>query len=78
MSTGQPLDVTTAQAGSSTITACRLDIDIHKNEPRVLMHERRPNAERWQGSEVSVLIEGNWTTYRVRLESSTAGWCLWC
>lgn len=64
MSTGLPLEVSTAQKGGQ-ITYCKLDIDIYKNEPNVIVHERRPNPDRWHGAEVSVVIEGNWSTYRV-------------
>jgi len=65
-STGMPVEVETAQEGKR-ISACRLDIDIHKNEPRVLLHEKRPNPEAWRGTKISVVISGNWTNYRSKI-----------
>ena len=46
-------------------TYCKLDIDIYKNLPHVHMHEKRPNDEGWRGTEISVVIGGNWSTYKV-------------
>ena len=40
MTTGHALEVYTAKDGQSFITHCSLDIDIHKNEPNVLVHEK--------------------------------------
>lgn len=38
---------------------------IFRNIPHVHLHEKRENKERWHGAEIQVVIEGNWTTYRV-------------
>ena len=65
MSTGCPIEIRSAQADSPFITVCQLDIDIYKNQPHVLRHEKIPNEDNWRGTEISVLIEGNWGTYRV-------------
>ncbi len=48
-----------------------LDIDIPRNEPRIIVAEKLPNTSEFQGTRMSVLIEGNWTAYRVR-------WCALC
>ena len=40
------------------VSRCVLDIDIQANEPRVLEHARAPNAERWRGAEVEVVVGG--------------------
>eukprot|EP01047_Picozoa_sp_COSAG01_P009839 COSAG01_NODE_410_length_17384_cov_20.323691_6_plen_273_part_00 len=64
MSTGLPVDIRSAQRGKKYISNCRLDIDIHKNCPNVLAHDKQPNGRSWHGTEVCVTIEGNWTTYR--------------
>lgn len=65
-STGMPVKVESAQEGQR-ITVCKLDIDIHKNEPRVLLHDRRPNPKGWRGTSISVVISGNWTNYRSKV-----------
>lgn len=36
-----------------------------RNIPHVHLHEKRENKEHWHGAEIQVVIEGNWTTYRV-------------
>ena len=71
-STGMPIDVKTAHAknGSSIphhISRCTLDIDIYKNEPNLLLHEKRSNGDGWRGTEMTVVIGGNWTTYKSRI-----------
>jgi DNA topoisomerase VI subunit B len=40
MTTGRPLEVYTAREGQKYITHCSLDIDLRKNEPTVLAHEK--------------------------------------
>lgn len=66
MSTGLPVHVKTARRGQE-ITECVLDIDIAQNKPNVIRHVRVPNTERWNGTEVSVTIAGNWKTYRAKI-----------
>ena len=66
MSTGLPVFVRTAQRGKS-ITECVLDIDIAKNIPNVIRHERLSNPDNWSGTEVRVTIAGNWKTYRPKI-----------
>lgn len=46
MTTSGELCIHTAQRGSGTITLCRLDIDLHKNMPKVLQHDRLSNGAR--------------------------------
>jgi hypothetical protein len=65
MSTGFPIEIKTARPGSDHMSMCRLDIDIYKNVPRILEHEKLANSDGWHGSEISVIIEGCWSTYRV-------------
>lgn len=67
MSTGLPIDISSAMKGQNFITFCRLDIDIHRNTPHVHLHEKRENKDRWHGAEIQVVIEGNWTTYRSKI-----------
>jgi DNA topoisomerase VI subunit B len=33
----------------------------------VIEHEERPNDEMWIGTEMQVLVAGNWTTYKSRV-----------
>lgn len=42
---------------------------LSQNVPRVHEHSRTRNKEGWFGSEVTVYISGNWTTYRSRILS---------
>lgn len=36
-----------------------------RNIPHIHKHEKRENKDQWHGAEIQVIIEGNWTTYRV-------------
>lgn len=67
MSTGLPIDIYSALQGQNYLSFCRLDIDIHKNIPHIHVHEKRDNNDRWNGAEIQVTIEGNWTTYRSKI-----------
>lgn len=49
------------------VSKCVLDIDIYKNEPKIIEHEKYSNKEQFVGTEVEVLIAGNWTTYKSRI-----------
>jgi DNA topoisomerase-6 subunit B len=62
--TGLPIRIRSAQPKQSFVSEYALDIDIEKNEPNVHKEEKHPNTEQWHGAELSVTIEGNWTTYR--------------
>lgn len=66
MSTGLPIQVRTSQSGSP-ITTCTLDIDMAKNIPTVISHGTSSNNDNWRGTEVSVTIQGSWTSYRAKL-----------
>lgn len=69
MSSGRPIEVLTCDRdGASEASFFRLDIDIAQNRPKVLASERRPNADGWRGTELTVLIEGTWQ-YRARIIS---------
>lgn len=69
MTTARPLQIFSARRDQGFITVCRLDIDIHKNEPNVLEHRKAPNdgtlharfPAGWHGTEISVDIEGLWS-----------------
>jgi DNA topoisomerase-6 subunit B len=71
-STGQPIRVKTSHRPDgggppSHVSTCCLDIDIYKNEPRVMEHTKSVNKEEWIGTEFELLIAGNWTTYKARI-----------
>lgn len=42
-----------------------LIIFIFRNIPHIHVHEKLENKEQWHGAKIQVVIEGNWTTYRV-------------
>jgi DNA topoisomerase-6 subunit B len=71
-STNMPISVKSAhmkkpgQMGTH-VSTCVLDIDIYKNEPRVMEHKKVLNKEEWIGTEMEVVIAGNWTTYKARI-----------
>lgn len=44
-----------------------LDIDIHRNEPKIISTHREPNMEQWRGLEIMVTICGTWSNYRSRV-----------
>lgn len=67
MSTGLPIEISSAMKGQNFVSFCRLDIDIHRNIPHIHLHEKRENKDRWHGAEIQVVIEGNWTTYRSKI-----------
>ncbi|CAK0734996.1 hypothetical protein CVIRNUC_000513 [Coccomyxa viridis] len=67
MSTGLPIEVTSARTGQSFKSYYKLDIDIHKNEPNVHAESQKENEERWHGAELSVTILGNWQYYRSKV-----------
>ncbi|KAH9618145.1 hypothetical protein KSS87_008498 [Heliosperma pusillum] len=67
MSTGLPIEISSAMQNQSFTTFCRLDIDIHQNIPHVHLHDKRENKDQWHGAEIQVVIEGNWTTYRSKI-----------
>lgn len=47
---------------------------ISRNIPHIHVHEKRGNGERWHGAEIQIVIEGNWTTYRVWFSILTLTW----
>lgn len=72
-STGVPIKVTTAHrpnVGMPTpkhLSTCVLDIDITNNCPRIIEHAKTLNNGGWVGTQLELLIAGNWTTYKSRI-----------
>jgi DNA topoisomerase VI B subunit len=67
MSTGLPIEVTSARRGSATRSVYRLNLDIRKNEPEVVAEAQPPNPDGWHGAELSLVIAGNWQYYRPKV-----------
>eukprot|EP00898_Chlorokybus_atmophyticus_P006071 jgi/Chlat1/6465/Chrsp45S05966 len=67
MSTGLPIEIWSAKKNQDYISYFKLDIDIHKNTPNIHAQEKAPNAVKWRGSELRVIIEGNWSSYRAKI-----------
>lgn len=38
---------------------------VFRNIPHIHVHEKQENKEKWHGAKIQIVIEGNWTTYRV-------------
>ena len=72
-STGVPIKVTTAHRPKegapvpAKVSTCVLDIDIYKNCPRIMEHTQKANKDAWIGTEMELIIMGNWTTYKSRI-----------
>jgi DNA topoisomerase VI subunit B len=52
---------------ASHVSYCKLDIDIHKNEPNILEYTQTPNSEDWIGTQMQVVISGMWSSYRAKV-----------
>ena len=65
--TGQPITVRSAKPGQPFVSAYTLDLDLRTNAPHVHAEAKEANAERWHGTQVSVLIRGAWSTYGSRI-----------
>lgn len=67
-STGVPIKIRTSHISSlDFVTTCVLDIDIYKNAPKVLRHDRDKNVDHWRGTDFEVIIAGSWNSYRARI-----------
>jgi DNA topoisomerase-6 subunit B len=51
------------------VSVCVLDINITNNCPNIIQHTKSKNTTEWVGTELELLIAGNWTTYRARIVS---------
>lgn len=71
-STGVPITITTCHRpeggpAPNQMSTCVLDIDITNNCPRIIQHKKQANKEQWVGTQLEILIAGNWTTYKARI-----------
>lgn len=70
MTTGLPFEIFSVNCKAmSTRSHYILDIDIHKNEPRVHKEESLPNSDHahTHGAQLSLTILGNWGTYKAKV-----------
>ncbi|GAB4814846.1 hypothetical protein N2152v2_001892 [Parachlorella kessleri] len=70
MSTGLPIEVTSARRGSATRSYYKLDLDIQRhrrNQPNIHVSKLLDNPGGWHGAELSVIIAGNWQYYRAKV-----------
>eukprot|EP00741_Cyanophora_paradoxa_P019533 tig00021127_g18855.t1 len=67
MSTNLPFEIRSVRKAGEPVSYCKLDIDIRRNQPNILAHEKLPNSDKWRGTEISIVVEGNWTTYKARI-----------
>jgi DNA topoisomerase VI subunit B len=71
-SSGLPITIRTAHSTRpdtypSHISTVVLDIDIAKNEPRIISTRNTQNHEKWRGVDMTVTVCGNWSNYRSRV-----------
>eukprot|EP00798_Chlamydomonas_sp_ICE-L_P022158 gene22158-29222_t len=66
MTTGLPFEIYSARKGHKK-SHYILDIDIFKNEPNVRLEEQLSNDDDWHGAQLSITIEGNWSTYKNKI-----------
>lgn len=67
-STGVPIKIRTSHIQSTdSVSTCVLDIDIYKNEPKIIEHRKELNKDGWKGTEFEVLIAGSWSSYKSRI-----------
>ena len=72
MSTGLPIEVFSSQEGSDFTSYCKLGINLQKNKPDVIEHEKQPrrlndDGSPWHGAELRVTIEGDFTMYKSKI-----------
>ncbi|QDZ22379.1 subunit B of DNA topoisomerase VI [Chloropicon primus] len=67
MRVAQPMEVKSAVSGQGFVSFHRFNIDLHKNAPIVREHRKLQNPGNWRGTEISVVIEGNFGSYKQKL-----------
>ena len=68
MTTSVPVYVRSSFIGSDKIYEYTLMMDTLNNRPIVLNSNERPNVYGWHGTAVKIVIEGDWSRARKRLE----------
>jgi DNA topoisomerase VI subunit B len=73
-STGLPIEIRTAHGidggkePGPEISQTKLDINIYKNEPKIISQEISENSEKWRGTEFTVVLEGNWQWAKSKIQ----------
>lgn len=67
MSTGCPITIRSSVTPEGPASFCKLHIDVSSNTPAVIEHKQVPLGELGRGTEVTVVIEGNFATYRAKI-----------
>uniref|UniRef100_A0A7S3JTY5 DNA topoisomerase VI subunit B transducer domain-containing protein n=1 Tax=Aureoumbra lagunensis TaxID=44058 RepID=A0A7S3JTY5_9STRA len=66
-STGAPIQVQSATVDAKQITNMTIDIDVYRNEPKILEQTQISNKEKWRGTQVTVVVGGAWSAYKARI-----------
>ena len=67
MRVAQPMEVKSAVTDQEFVSFYQFNIDLHKNAPIVREHKKLKNSNSWRGTEISVVIEGNFASYKSKL-----------
>ncbi|PWA94800.1 DNA topoisomerase 6 subunit B [Artemisia annua] len=67
MRTGEPVKISTSTKGQSYTSVCELSINIEENIPVIKNHVKALDKEPWHGTEIELVIEGNWSSYRSKI-----------
>ena len=69
-SSGLPIEISSAVyngTNGNKITEMVLDMDIYKNEPKILSTRILDNNSGWHGTTIAVTVNGSWTYYKSRI-----------
>jgi DNA topoisomerase VI subunit B len=71
-STGMPIEIESgysrdADRDPGFMSHCILDIDIYRNEPAIIKHSQKTDGEIFRGTRITLVVEGNWTTYKTHI-----------
>ncbi|RLF16718.1 MAG: DNA topoisomerase VI subunit B [Thermoprotei archaeon] len=67
MTTGKPCEIRTATPKSDYIYSFKILIDISKNKPIIVSKRKEKNTKRWHGTDVRLILEGNWSGSKNRI-----------
>jgi DNA topoisomerase-6 subunit B len=58
LTTGKPVKITSSTG--KEIHVFELGIDVSKNEPKIISHEKKKNPEKWHGIKIEMEVEGRY------------------
>ena len=64
MTSGLPIEIRSSRGRDKPVSYCKLGIDLKGNTPDIKVHKQGPNNDFGRGTEISVVISGNWSTYK--------------